>query len=613
MKRLDPHKVIAIHELYPCIQAEGSRVGRPTICVRVSGCSHRCFVDIPGKKESWVYLQSGKRVRLKHIVPGDVIMAWDEKSQSIVTTTVEKLEINDVSEYVIVNFEKYQHLCVTPEHPFLTTRGWKMAIDLLDSDELVHVSGRMRNSWRMTVNNPMKHHETVAKVHNHPNYKNFANCPDQLKKTHESRFEKRGTLHPDALLTEKERNAKYANISENMRINNPMFNPIHVSSSIASKHRNGFGLGWSMGQEMSSCEMKFWNLIVAHGLENYLWFTGNGGFTLYCSGKLKIPDFKVHGENKFIEVGEESWFRQNWDDYEKELYEIYSKSSSPDTKYLAINMNLPDDEIISRVKTFLTNGIKIKSVKKIKSSKTYKSYNLHCKEFHNYLVDIGRSEAVISHNCWFGEEGGWCDAWQSSIHPEKGKFTLNDVFEMYQKYPQVKEMMFTGGSPTMHPEILNEMTIFCNKNDIFLTVETEGSHFIETKYKIDLISLSPKFSNSIPNLGILTPGGKIVDQKFIDQHNKLRLNYDAIEKLLSFHKDFHYKPVWDGREETLKEIEDFRVQMNIPKSKTFMMPAGDSRQKLLFTYPLTMDKCLEMGYNFTGRPHIIAYDQQRFI
>lgn len=218
-----------------------------------------------------------------------------------------------------------------------------------------------------------------------------------------------------------------------------------------------------------------------------------------------------------------------------------------------------------------------------------------------------------SHRCWFGEEGGWCDAWQSSIHPEKGKFTLNDVFEMYQKYPQVKEMMFTGGSPTMHPEILNEMTIFCFENEIFLTVETEGSHFNETEYPIDLISLSPKFSNSVPKLGILTPGGKVVDQKFIDQHNKLRLNYNAIEKLISFHKDFHYKPVWDGREESLEEIEAFRVKMNIPKEKTFMMPAGDSRQLLLFTYPITMDKCLEMGYNFTGRPHIIAYDRQRYI
>lgn len=218
-----------------------------------------------------------------------------------------------------------------------------------------------------------------------------------------------------------------------------------------------------------------------------------------------------------------------------------------------------------------------------------------------------------SHRCWFGTEGGWCDAWRSSIHPEKGKFTLNDVFEIYQKYPQVKEMMFTGGSPTMHPEILNEMTIFCNENGIFLTVETEGSHFNETEGRIDLISLSPKFSNSVPKIGIQTPIGKIVDQKFIDQHNKFRLNYDVIEKLLSFHRDYHYKPVWDGHEKTLEEIEEFRVQMNIPKEKTFMMPAGDSRQLLLFTYPITMDKCLEMGYNFTGRPHIIAYDIARYV
>ena len=157
------------------------------------------------------------------------------------------------------------------------------------------------------------------------------------------------------------------------------------------------------------------------------------------------------------------------------------------------------------------------------------------------------------------------------------------------------------------------MTIFCAHNNIYLTVETEGSHFFETDSKVDLISLSPKFSNSVPKLGIKTPLGKVVDQKFIDQHNKLRLNYDAIEKLISFHKDYHYKPVFDGQESTLLEIEEFRVRMKIPKEKTFMMPAGDSRELLFYTYPITMDKCLEMGYNFTGRPHIMAYDKQRYV
>ena len=46
---------------------------------------------------------------------------------------------------------------------------------------------------------------------------------------------------------------------------------------------------------------------------------------------------------------------------------------------------------------------------------------------------------------------------------------------------------------------------------MFVTLETEGSHFIKTDYPLDFISLSPKFSNSIPELGIKTPLEKTVD------------------------------------------------------------------------------------------------------
>jgi len=217
-----------------------------------------------------------------------------------------------------------------------------------------------------------------------------------------------------------------------------------------------------------------------------------------------------------------------------------------------------------------------------------------------------------THRCYFGE-GGWCDSWYSSIHPEKGKFTFNDIIKMYDENPHVKEMMLTGGSPTMQPALVNELTHFAHERGIIVTIETEGSHFVETDYPIDLISLSPKFSNSIPVIGAITPGGKVVDQKFIDIHNRKRLNIDAIEKTLEYHTDYHYKPVWDGTSPGLQEIEDFRVKMDIPKDKTYIMPAGDSREELIKMYPMVFDLCAEYGYNMSGRDHIIAFDTKRSV
>ena len=200
-----------------------------------------------------------------------------------------------------------------------------------------------------------------------------------------------------------------------------------------------------------------------------------------------------------------------------------------------------------------------------------------------------------THRCWFGE-GGWCDSWYTSIHPEKGIYTFNDIIKVYDENPHIREMMLTGGSPTMQPDLVNELTHFAYERGIFITIETEGSHYVETDYPIGLISLSPKFSNSIPKLDVTTPLGKLVDQKMIDQHNKLRLNREAIQQMMDYHGDYHYKPVWDGTEENLAEIEAFRIALDIPKWKTFIMPAGDNREELIKMYPIVFEMCAEKGY-----------------
>jgi 7-carboxy-7-deazaguanine synthase len=218
-----------------------------------------------------------------------------------------------------------------------------------------------------------------------------------------------------------------------------------------------------------------------------------------------------------------------------------------------------------------------------------------------------------THRCWFGE-GGWCDSWYTSIHPEKGQFNFNNIIEMYDANPHIKEMMLTGGSPTMHPALVNELTHLANERGIFITMETEGSHFLETDFPINLLSISPKFSNSVPKPGISTPGGDIVDEKMVKQHNKYRLNYDAISKSIAYHSDYQIKPVWDGEDETsLNEILGCIKMLDVPQDKVYFMPAGDSRESLLKSYPKLMDWVRDNGYRFTGRPHIIAFDTERCV
>ena len=216
-----------------------------------------------------------------------------------------------------------------------------------------------------------------------------------------------------------------------------------------------------------------------------------------------------------------------------------------------------------------------------------------------------------THRCYFGE-GGWCDSWYTSIHPEKGKYTFNDIIKAYDDNPHISEMMLTGGSPSMHKKLVNELTHLANERNIFITMENEGSHFLPTDFPINLLSISPKFSNSVPQIGVETPEGRITDERMVKQHNKFRLNYPAIKESIAYHSDYHLKPVWDGKDEkALEEIMDCIDQLDAPKDKVWFMPAGDTREALQKSYPVMFDWVRDNGYRLTWRPHIIAFEDQR--
>ena len=218
-----------------------------------------------------------------------------------------------------------------------------------------------------------------------------------------------------------------------------------------------------------------------------------------------------------------------------------------------------------------------------------------------------------THRCYFGE-GGWCDSWYTSIHPEKGTYTFNDIIKMYEDNPHIKEMMLTGGSPTMHGTLVNELTYLANERKIFITIETEGSHHLETDFAINLLSISPKFSNSVPVLGVETPQGAITDERMIKQHNKYRLNKGNILNSIRYHMDFHIKPVWDGKDQyALDEILTFIDELHIPKHKVWFMPSGDTREALFESYPRLFDWVRDNGYRLTWRPHIIAFESERCV
>jgi len=206
--------------------------------------------------------------------------------------------------------------------------------------------------------------------------------------------------------------------------------------------------------------------------------------------------------------------------------------------------------------------------------------------------------------------GSFCDTPYASWAPEKGKYTLDDVIDFYEKYPQIKYTMITGGGPTAHPELLmNLCDIAVNKYDHWVTIETEGSQFVHTDAQF--ISLSPKLSNSTPVPGTIMPyTGKEVTEKQKTQHEQWRTNYSAMKELLNEHQEYQVKPVISN-ETDLKEFKTLQKILSVPNDKVYLMPEGLNREQLTRRRLWLTDICVKEGYNYTDRLHIITYGDKR--
>ena len=203
----------------------------------------------------------------------------------------------------------------------------------------------------------------------------------------------------------------------------------------------------------------------------------------------------------------------------------------------------------------------------------------------------------------------FCDTPYASWKPEKGKYTLNDVVKFYEDNSQIKHTMITGGGPTIHSKLLQELCYIGKMHGHTITIETEGSEFVPTNG--DLISLSPKLSNSTPRPGTWMPfADREVTENDKKQHEKWRCNYEAMKLLIDYHPDYQLKPVISSLKD-LGEVRELQKILDVPNDKVWLMPEGLVEEELSKRRVWLMELCTELGYNYAERLHIIAYGDKR--
>ena len=146
------------------------------------------------------------------------------------------------------------------------------------------------------------------------------------------------------------------------------------------------------------------------------------------------------------------------------------------------------------------------------------------------------------------------------------------------------------------PDLCREL----GKAQKHITIETAGTAWHDLK--CDLMSISPKLSNS-------TPGKKQASDDWILRHEQRRYRPDIVSQMLDAY-EYQLKFVVD-KPEDLREIEGYLEKIPAKPGRVLLMPQGITTEELDERTGWLGDYCNQHGFVFCDRLHIRWYGNQR--
>lgn len=188
----------------------------------------------------------------------------------------------------------------------------------------------------------------------------------------------------------------------------------------------------------------------------------------------------------------------------------------------------------------------------------------------------------------------WCDTPYTSWRPEGFRRTVRELVGAATA-AGLRHVVVTGGEPLLQRE-LAALTDALAANGHHITVETAGT--LARSFTCDLLSLSPKTSNSDP------------DGPFANRHRLLRANLHSIAELLARFPDHQLKFV--VREEAdLVEILDVVARVGASRDRVVLMPEGRTAEEVAARAPLVGRMCREAGLRYSPRLHLDLFGSGR--
>lgn len=210
----------------------------------------------------------------------------------------------------------------------------------------------------------------------------------------------------------------------------------------------------------------------------------------------------------------------------------------------------------------------------------------------------------------------FCDTPFTSWKPEGSHMSVSEIVQTVtecaaQRLPQradgveeaqretVEHVVLTGGEPMLAKEV-EFLCDALSQRDFHITIETAGT--LDRQLPCDLMSISPKLSNSTPST---ERAGR-----WAQKHEATRHRPDVVAALIKRH-DYQLKFVV-AVENDLLEIETFLTEVGeVDHRKVLLMPEGIDATTLAQRATWLEPLCAERGFSFCPRQHIFWYGNKR--
>ncbi|UCE48676.1 MAG: 7-carboxy-7-deazaguanine synthase QueE [Phycisphaerales bacterium] len=190
----------------------------------------------------------------------------------------------------------------------------------------------------------------------------------------------------------------------------------------------------------------------------------------------------------------------------------------------------------------------------------------------------------------------WCDtkyAWSEDAGQDR---TIPEIVEAVCKF-HCRFVVITGGEPMVQLEV-RQLAKELKAAGKHITIETAGIAYIPD-IPCDLMSISPKLSNSLPN-----------DAKQAALHKDSRLDLAVLGELIANY-NYQLKFVVESVND-LPEVQQVLEQLgNVEPEMVMLMPQAATRDELSSRSPMVAELCKCAGYAFCQRLQILLWDAQK--